>query len=445
MRSITKIMKSFRKLDNRGFSLLELLVSIVILVLIMIPLMNNFFRSMKINEEAASLQDYSNVAANLVENMKSMDLDQTLVQYQANRLQSNPDGTFSLYGGTPAKGNYYFGLENIQEGASYYDALITISAKAYQYNGSEHNGTLMNNYKMPDIVTVDSNLNGMFFSTMYKDTATNALANSDDPMKTTDKNLDQMVLEYFTSLGEQYADEQFKANSAAYAEYLQKLRAYQNGETTIVPIEPSRFVDPVYANPSYCNPDDISDWITKSADIQMDAVEVSTDVYATVINYQIAYHCSWPTGLSIDSDITYTIENKNYATLINNVYLYYLSSIFQQNDLLHPDSITITNNSGKAANFFIVKQSSDMTNSSISFTRNGIDPINIYTNLADDKVDELGVDASSEVIHNEIIASTAKDRIYSITVQIYKHADGTPETKYQSQDVLYTLTSNRDK
>lgn len=52
--------RSGYRLNNRGFSLVELLISIAVLVIIMVPLMGNFIRSMQINKKSERYQIQSN-------------------------------------------------------------------------------------------------------------------------------------------------------------------------------------------------------------------------------------------------------------------------------------------------------------------------------------------------------------------------------------------------
>ncbi len=435
--------KRFRfNLNNQGYSLLELLVSIIILLLIMVPLMSNFVRSMKLNNSAEKLQDYNTLAANVAENIKSLSMEELLATY-TNRLQPNGDGTYSSYSGpSGAQDKYFFGIDGLSDGNMTYDALVTIDAQAYDYKSkSGHGATLMNDYAMPNIIVADNNRNGMFFSNMYQDIGTNEMTEKKDITNPNQKSLDLLALDYFADLADTYADEQFRMNSAVYAAYLQQLRAIQNGEKiTPLPVEPQRETsgDSIYANPDYCQTDHITDWTVRTTDIRIDDMEVSSGKFATVIQYQITYQCSWPPGLEINNSITYSIEYKLYDTLLNNVYLFYEMSWFQKNYPAHPDIISVTNNCGKTLNFYVVKQE-DASDPSISLKHSGSNGISIYTNLADAKVNLE--DASEEVENNVVATSAPENRIFTIKVEIYKHVEGAATQKYR--ELLGELNSNR--
>gem|GEM_PF-6030479 len=429
------------QLGNQGFSLIELLVSIVILILIMVPLMHNFFGSAKVNNTAKKLQDYSNMAANVVEDLKSMNLEQML---------ASPD--YKQYPGPGPLGDVnYFTLKRTTESGEDCDVMVTIKTSDYKYPtvGTEHGGILMNNYKMPNISTIDDKINGMFFSNMYLDTTTNTL--SSYFLAATYKNLDQVALDYFVQEARKYADQQFK-NSSTYKTYQQALDNWQtkyqeasmNGTVKPTPpIEPK----PDYNTTGYCNADEIKKWIKKSMMIQV------SDTSNPVISYEITFDCDWSksivSGLNsvIDNKLTYNIGDRTYASLIKNIYFYYQTSIFQTSDINHPDFIIIKNNysDGTDINLYIVKQSADATNPSIILQRNPTPPpVNVYTNLSDGQVKDSVTGGNVDTTKEIVTEGETKTRISSINVQIFKF-QSEPSSKYQSADLLYSLDSNREE
>jgi prepilin-type N-terminal cleavage/methylation domain-containing protein len=450
--------------NNSGFSLLELLVSIAILAIVMIPLMNSFFQAMKINQKSEKLQNYNNVTSNIIENLKSMDLDQVLTQYASQRVYY--DSVAKVYTTNPAAGEegiYYFSMEDIPEEDVSYDVIVKVGADTYRYQKTDttHNGILMNNYAMPDIITVDSNLNAMFFAHMYRDSVSRKLSAADDPLVTTDKSIDQIVLDYFREAANHYADEQFKEYSSAYDNYRQELVAYQNGDIDIAPIEPSRSSilpeDPqylIYGNPEYCREDKIQTYIDRTFDIRITDTTESSGIIKSSADYQITYHCNWLAGLSIgENTLSFNLEAKDYGRQLVNLYLYF--EMFHQGLIKYQtDTIRITNNTGRSVNFFIVKQETVIPDPSIKFFRFGSGVTNIYTNLQDDEVkeytinaigDELPVDDTTNqvTVNNDIIVSQKTNRIFLVEVRIYPHTEGAIGTKYLSEE-LYQLSSNME-
>ncbi len=439
MRKNKQLYKVIRLLDNKGYSLLELLVSMMILIIIMIPLMGNFFRSMKLNREADELQEYSNLAANKVEEVKALNITAPTTLTEVGYAE---DGTA-------------------------YDVRIKVSAEEYRYGGKiGHDTTLMNDYQMPKLTEVNDDLNGMFFSyaienntngefipfrqivEMLKNKAKTEADISD--MSVTDilgelnqpelQSLDQTALGDFKEAADAYADEQLK-NSQAYADYLQQLEDIKNGKLPpTIPAMPT--VDDYYCDLEY-----IKARITKTLDIQINTDTVNKN---TVINYQIIYQCNWPSELSIMNRIPYRIQYKPYTSVINHVYLFYQSSLYSNN---HADTIHITDNkdvvSNPKTNFYIIKQAGDDADPSIVINGD-VDKINFYTNLPtdglDDRVDIEGITDTEERINDDImITSAPEDRVFSIEVTIYKFADGSLEEKYLDNNKLYTLNSNMEK
>lgn len=450
--------------DNSGFSLVELLVSIAILAIVMIPLMNSFFQAMKINQKSEKLQSYNNVTSNIIENLKSMDLDQVLTKFASQRVYY--DSVAKVYTSDPAaaeEGTYYFSMEDIPEEDVSYDAIVKVSADTYQYQDTDatHNGILMNNYAMPDIITVDSNLNAMFFAHMYRDSVTRKLSAADDPLVTTDKSIDQIVLDYFREAANHYADEQFKAYSSAYDHYRQELVAYQNGDIDIAPTEPSRSSilpeDPqylIYGNPEYCREEMIHTYIDRTFEIRLSDTTSSSGIIKSSADYQVTYHCNWPAGLSIEENtLSFNLEAKDYGRQLVNLYLYF--EMFHRGLIKYQtDTIRITNNTTRAVNFFIVKQDTVVPSPSIKFFRFGSGATNIYTNMQDNEVkeyimnaigDELPVDDTTNqvTVNNDIIVSQKTNRIFLIEVRIYPHTEGAIGTKYLSEE-LYLLSSNME-
>jgi translation initiation factor 1 (eIF-1/SUI1) len=372
-----------------------------------------------------------------MEDMKAKDLNEILTQ--SGRLQKDGDSYSTYVLGDPDI--YYFGKDETSDDGTHYDVLITVNPQKYLYDQTVHNGTLMNNYKMPDIAVMDDGINGMFFSNLFKDESTNKLTTEDDPLNLSDKSMDQIALTYFKAAAEAYADEEFK-KSEVYNQYLKELADLQNGKTAAEPTEPKRSDDPEYANPQYCDENYIKDWTIRTSDIKIDGQPASDKKYS-VIDYKITYQCNWPSGIAIEDDtVSYTIEHTQYTSLLHNVYFYYQTSLFQKNDLLHPDIISITNQCGKTVDFYIVKQTSDTTDSSITIQRGGSDAANIYTNMNDSNVEEAGVEEAAKDVKKEIVTSSdAKSRIYTVKVQVY-HSVADTNMKYQKANELYTLESN---
>ena len=392
--------KACKRMDNRGVSLMELLVSMIILLLIMVPLLENFIRSARVNEEAEKLQDYSDLAADMVEDIKIRSISETLANpdydYANNGLTLNADHTYSSFTTSVPHENYYLGFVREDNGIKY-DILLKLSAQSYEYDGAEHDGTLMNSYEMPDISAVDEEVNGMFFTNMYQDQAAGTFGIKDDPLNANDRQLDRIALEYYKAAAYAYAQEEFRRNE--YAVYLEALSAwttlYQEAvlEGTTPPAAPT---EPVWsaADYSYCDENNIKSWMSKTVNITLQDSIVSGSEVNTVIIYRITYHCDWTecpdTDPAIAQDVSWNIDRKTYGTSINKVYLYYESFLFQNAE--HSDEISITNDRAADVDVFLVNQEGNMPTSPVKVYCSGGSGhssgsgVKLYTNLSADKI-----------------------------------------------------------
>ena len=66
-----KKQKNQRALSNAGFSLLEVILSMAILAILSVPLLSYFTQSMKYNAKMADKQHASNLAQEVMENLKN--------------------------------------------------------------------------------------------------------------------------------------------------------------------------------------------------------------------------------------------------------------------------------------------------------------------------------------------------------------------------------------
>ena len=71
------------KLNNSGFSLLEVLIAMVILCLVSIPLLHSFFTTAKTNGRAKIMMRATNCAENLLESAEYKSVEDLVVHYDA--------------------------------------------------------------------------------------------------------------------------------------------------------------------------------------------------------------------------------------------------------------------------------------------------------------------------------------------------------------------------
>ena len=428
--------------NNQGFSLIELIISITILVLIMLPLMNNFFRSMQMNKKAEEIQVQSNLAASIMEGLKSHDMKSTIEQFTGLPANFtiitdgsgsmtvealNYDSVTGLYQGpiipTDGQAAYYFAIHGIREGSTAYDALITMSSSNLRAVAN-----IMNDYPMPDAINLDARANGLLLSNG----------------QTVGDSIDNAALTTYLQWGNAYAENLFLQSAghlADVAEYNrlvnEKEIAEMNGTTpTLPPPPPTDPFDPT-AYPTYCDETTVKSYLTKKMKINVN----QTTTYS--INYQVEYECNWPTT-NIERIIQYPISKKNYAKQIETVYLFYQPSIFKDALTIHPDKIDIVNETpAKAINFYVARQLGGTLLPDISIYKYSLkDQISVFTNLESIKVKLFmdGIETTGGT-NAGIVKSQAKDRIYEVDVKIYEYTDIEAD-KYKK--LLYSLSSTRE-
>ena len=424
------------ELNNLGFSLVELIISIAILVIIMTPLMNNFFRAKMINNKAQALQEQSNLAANIMEGLKTGSMAETIQQFsglssfniifdQAGNLIANNkvtrllkavDDTYSFYPGTDEQATNYFAINGYMVGGTAYDTLITLDSSHYS-DIYEFVGT-MNNYLMPNIINLDKKANGLLFS--------QGVTEADM--------IESQVLTTFQTWGIAYAEKLYET-SPAYIQYQDDLLQYNQGNPnyTVLPTM-SPFNQGDYDQ--YCNINTIKTLITKTMKVIVDQNKV---------DYQIIFDCGWVPA-DIQKTITYQVSITQYAENIENVYLFYVPSSFNN---INQEKIIIENKNlidptVLPINFYVAKQST-ITDINISISR-VYDNVMVYVN-DNDPSNVFKGDAFTSNFNPSIMKTEGKVRICDVTIKICKYVKEDPIGDYSNhyKKVLYTLKSTKEE
>lgn len=181
--------KQVNPLNDKGFSLIELIVSIAVLALVIVPILNNFIASANVNAEAKHAQVQNSLAQQLMEEMKASTLEEIAKEFNypedgSLAYELKPDGAGGYLPvqegerscirteiSDPA-GNYYdyrfirrtdrpyyFTKKNLTDNGVCYDALITIDGSAYRGTDPAGNPTGYNTVRMPLLNEVDRNGN----------------------------------------------------------------------------------------------------------------------------------------------------------------------------------------------------------------------------------------------------------------------------------------------
>ena len=425
------------KLNNRGFSLVEILISIAVLVIIMVPLMGSFFRSMLMNKKAEELQVHSNLAASIMEGIKSTDMPDIVNQFigteifdivnntaQDGMMRLKYDATnmnYTEFSSEEEQATYYFAIHGIMVGSTAYDALIKMDSSGYKV--PTYIDT-MNNYEMPEIVNLDQKANGLLFSNGTLESAIGP-------------NLeDDIALSNFSLWGSTYAQQKLQA--IYYQAYLEAYDSWQdecvrtgNPNTLNKPSEPTLLDHPEFD--IFYKQDIVKSYIDKT-------------MYITVnnktIDYRIEYLCNWPSEMNTERNITNQISTIEYANNVENVYIFYTPSIFQS--LRQADKVIIKNEaSTNPVNLFVAIQDGNVLTERVTIERVGTN-LSAFTDIPATLVNDVK-DTALSGINAEVIKKNQKDRIYDVTIQVCEYegiiSATPPEDRYDN--VLYTLEATK--
>lgn len=163
-----------RKLNkDAGFSLLELLIAVVILAIIVIPLLNLFLSSNRLNIKSRQTLRATTAAQDIMEGLKAYNIDEIKEQFDKpangfyvidSRLIKGgvaEETTLEVDGsGNPAPGLYVFSMKELNMQGSKFDAKIVVDARGYMTGTTTHDNAF-NDAALADARSIDKN-NGTF-------------------------------------------------------------------------------------------------------------------------------------------------------------------------------------------------------------------------------------------------------------------------------------------
>lgn len=161
---------------DAGFSLVELLIAVVILAIIVIPLMNLFVSSNRINIKSRKTLRATTAAQDIMEGLKAYNIEEIKAQFadpasgfyvidsrlikggvaRENALEVDPSGN-------PAPGLYVFSMRDLTMQGSEYDAKIEMDGRGYMTGTLTHDNEF-NDAALADARSIDKK-NGTFVET----------------------------------------------------------------------------------------------------------------------------------------------------------------------------------------------------------------------------------------------------------------------------------------
>lgn len=164
----------FVRPDNKGFTLVEILVAMAVLAIVTIPLLSYFSDASKLNALSSKRHKANLAAQTVMEDFKNRELKAIAEEYQGFSGTSGQytDGTYSskvvptspfVFTPNGKDDPYYFQLSNYSCGGSKYDVRIKVDEGIYKNNRSPSGGGIIYNNEFLDynITDVEGNKNAV--------------------------------------------------------------------------------------------------------------------------------------------------------------------------------------------------------------------------------------------------------------------------------------------
>lgn len=448
--------------QNQGFSLVELLISLVILTILMLPLFHHFITSAKINQQVAKLRSTEVTAINLMEAVKGQSIQDVLDEFavddvegitglsefhllplvidrkcQADKLiRLIPENFTKEYEGNTtdkaSDGIYVLSIIGLEIDGKKYDLLLKINSKTYTDSVLQEGATLKyNDYKLPVLNELDDQ----------------SVAMVDTMMKIDSQSLDELALEEFKRRYQEYVQEVTQYNDALRAEYnnacANRRALIAEGITPI----PDEISEPSYRPLVQYTDSQIKGGIAKKTKITVLPVGTSYRVVANAI-YTVADNVMLK-GNTDPENQTYqiTFVDTLYQNPITYLYLFYTPSIYQREK---KEIIQLQNSQGDSVtlNTYMMKQDIEVNGVTSPFcviTKSLSDPIDLYSNMKyeDSSSTRNEFTLASEFTDADVkgtieCSKETKDWIYGIDIRIYEHKS-IAANRYQ--DLKYQITS----
>lgn len=163
-----------RKMDDKGFSLVELLIAVCIMAIIVIPLVNSFLSSYRVNARSRQTLRATTLAQSEMEIFEKESIEDISNSDELAYSVTNPDGYQLIEGATPENnGCYTFarkGIINDDSGREMFDVYIELDPKRSNSTDRYYDENMAELLNMNTISTLDS---GTYVQTIR--TANNAV------------------------------------------------------------------------------------------------------------------------------------------------------------------------------------------------------------------------------------------------------------------------------
>lgn len=398
------------KEENKGFTLVELLVCVAILAIISVPLLNSFFVAGKTNEKAKEIQRTTTLAQNIMETVKGQNLSQLKILFgSSNLIGLNLNEPYDITNSFVevksedlVNGRYEYCIKRVKDGIGEYDVYITLNSALYKTESD----AVQNKYQMPKITNLTGDKIAVIDPEGYSASWSSYVDASGKTIysKDTSTNMDNMIITYFYYLHLAYIDYLTMQNQAA---------GY------VVNIIPDTF-----------STEQIKSFITKETSIVAtngSKLDGSNDTSVVNLTSKITY--SIPGADKVTGDVSglhteYQVFSKTFKTSdgtnpLEQIYLFYNRSDFPE------DVVVIKNSSINEAELNIVDQLTGVVKVKCN------DPANTWKLASNASITLL---EGSKVIDTELVSSEDPvDRLFEVKVEVYQTDSGVRTGKKYSE------------
>ena len=399
-------MKMRKELNNKGFSLVELLIATVILAIIVAPLLHSFVTSANTTVKSRQMGNVTLASENIAEvvevaswrdlRSERTDADTYFAGATEKALYSYDGSTYTKTTYSAEDDCYYLGVKGIQAGSSTFNAMIKLDADEYGAGGEVN----INDVKLADYSNMDA---------VYAQSR-----DADDP--------DSLGLASFQSnANDAYSDWWLPSGTQPVRTITLEVTQQRNNK--------------IYASVTF-----------------QYRYKFYYNVTETVNGVEEVN--AYPAELSSDP-IRYELLSQGFATdgnKVPNIYLMYYPIYGDDGEI--NDIIQIRNRIAKPFKLFLVKERGDDLSDELDYKATvaqflpstlgeGDAPAMIYSNIAEDLSNDLnrapllGVNyriytgnyfsrpGDFEGEHGDLVSKSGRNRMFEVTVQLFDAADDT--------------------
>ncbi|MDF2943233.1 MAG: hypothetical protein K0S01_2091 [Herbinix sp.] len=445
------------KLKNQGITLVEVIITLLIIMIIFVPLLSGFTASSKTNLVTKEKMYASNLADNLMEAVKVLGIEGVAQQF----YQTDPaafllgEGTSLIYGEDRSSGvsssikvdshgnkifdssrktsSYVYQIKGVQEGTGTYDATITFSSASYTApavaSPSVTPAALPNDYQYADLSAFNSE--------------STALINP----KISGTDYDYLAKQYFKQLHESYYYDMWveaceAVNRANEPIYLAYDHACDEAIAAGNPMPSMPSVAPLPTQKATLNEASLNARITKTTTLELSKVVVDNvnNIQKYNLNSYVSY--SFNNLLVTDgiveglcADPSSSVIIRNYAgycdnvqsTLLNSIFLMYTP--FISASYLTQEKVQIENQISENFDIYLVIQApvSSTFAPNLKVELSGYDnKLNLYSQapltVSGNPRSTSNATTEADRLLKEL--SSDKARIYEVTINVYESGSG---------------------